>query len=391
MRILLISILGLLTLASCTKQEPMEALIDRVFTVAEQQYTAMDTRLTEKTLPRTLSADGEFVPSNIYWWCSGFYPGSLWYIYEYTRKDAVKTLAEKNTLKLDSIQYVTRDHDVGFQLNCSYGNAFRLTGNEAYKQVLYQGAKSLSTRFNPAAGVIRSWDFVRKGCDWKFPVIIDNMMNLELLLSMSKAYADDSLQNIACTHANTTIQHHFRDDYSTYHLVDYDPETGAVRGKQTVQGFSDDSSWSRGQAWGLYGYTMCYRYTHDQKYLDMAEKIYNFIFNNPNLPEDLVPYWDFDAPNIPNEPRDASAAACTASALYELDGYRPGNHYKEIADKIMESLGSPAYRAEVGTNGNFILMHSVGSIPHGQEIDVPLNYADYYFLEALMRKRDLEK
>lgn len=164
----------------------------------------MDTRLTEKTLPRTLSADGEFVPSNIYWWCSGFYPGSLWYIYEYTRKDAVKTLAEKNTLKLDSIQYVTRDHDVGFQLNCSYGNAFRLTGNEAYKQVLYQGAKSLSTRFNPAVGVIRSWDFVRKGCDWKFPVIIDNMMNLELLLSMSKVYADDSLQNIACTHANTT-------------------------------------------------------------------------------------------------------------------------------------------------------------------------------------------
>ena len=251
MRILLISILGLLTLASCTKQEPMEALIDRVFTVAEQQYTTMDTRLTEKTLPRTLSADGEFVPSNIYWWCSGFYPGSLWYIYEYTGNEAVKTLAEKNTLKLDSIQYVTRDHDVGFQLNCSYGNAFRLTGNEAYKQVLYQGAKSLSTRFNPTAGVIRSWDFVRKGCDWKFPVIIDNMMNLELLLSMSKAYADDSLQNIACTHANTTIQHHFRDDYSTYHLVDYDPETGAVRGKQTVQGFSDDSSWSRGQAWAL--------------------------------------------------------------------------------------------------------------------------------------------
>ena len=136
-----------------------------------------------------------------------------------------------------------------------------LDGNEAYKQVLYQGAKSLSTRFNPAAGVIRSWDFVRKGCDWKFPVIIDNMMNLELLLSMSKAYADDSLQNIACTHANTTIQHHFRDDYSTYHLVDYDPETGAVRGKQTVQGFSDDSSWSRGQAWALYRYTMMFRLT----------------------------------------------------------------------------------------------------------------------------------
>ena len=175
----------------------------------------------------------------------------LVYLRIYPEGRSENTGTEKNTLKLDSIQYVTRDHDVGFQLNCSYGNAFRLTGNEAYKQVLYRGAKSLSTRFNPAVGVIRSWDFVRKGCDWKFPVIIDNMMNLELLLSMSKVYADDSLQNIACTHANTTIQHHFRDDYSTYHLVDYDHETGAVRGKQTVQGFSDDSSWSRGQAWYL--------------------------------------------------------------------------------------------------------------------------------------------
>ena len=158
-----------------------------------------------------------------------------------------------------------------------------------------------------------------------------------------------------------------------------------------VRETADESSWARGQAWALYGYTTCYRYTKDKKYLDQAQKVYNFIFNNKNLPEDLVPYWDYDAPNIPNEPRDASAAACTASALYELDGYLPGNHYKETADKIMESLGSPAYRAEVGTNGNFILMHSVGSIPHGQEIDVPLNYADYYFLEGLMRKRDLEK
>ena len=361
MRILLISILGLLTLASCTKQEPMEALIDRVFTVAEQQYTAMDTRLTEKTLPRTLSADGEFVSSNIYWWCSGFYPGSLWYIYEYTRKDAVKTLAEKNTLKLDSIQYVTRDHDVGFQLNCSYGNAFRLTGNEAYKQVLYQGAKSLSTRFNPAAGVIRSWDFVRKGCDWKFPVIIDNMMNLELLLSMSKAYADDSLQNIACTHANTTIQHHFRDDYSTYHLVDYDPETGAVRGKQTVQGFSDDSSWSRGQAWALYSYTMMFRLTGYQNYLLQAGHIADMLLRR--LPADGIPYWDFDAPVEEQTYRDASAAAIMASAFIELSRYIPGTDAKEsylaMAEKQLRTLASKEYLAEPGTNECFILKHSV--------------------------------
>ena len=388
-KLLLFSLL--VVLVSCSKQESMDEMIDRVFYVAEQQYIEMDTRLDNKTMPQSIARDSTFKPSTIYWWCSGFYPGSLWYIYEYTQSDAVKLLAEKNTLKLDSIQYVTHDHDVGFQLNCSYGNGLRLTGNEDYRKVLYQGAKSLATRFNPLTGVIRSWDFVPKTRDWKYPVIIDNMMNLELLMFASNTFGNDSLGYIARTHADTTMKNHFRDDYSSYHLVDYDPADGHVRNRQTVQGYADESSWARGQAWALYGYTTCYRYTKDKKYLDQAQKVYNFIFNNKNLPEDLVPYWDYDAPNIPNEPRDASAAACTASALYELDGYLPGNHYKETADKIMESLGSPAYRAEVGTNGNFILMHSVGSIPHGQEIDVPLNYADYYFLEGLMRKRDLEK
>ena len=393
MRILLISILGLLTLASCTKQEPMEALIDRVFTVAEQQYTTMDTRLTEKTLPRTLSADGEFVPSNIYWWCSGFYPGSLWYIYEYTGNEAVKTLAEKNTLKLDSIQYVTRDHDVGFQLNCSYGNAFRLTGNEAYKQVLYQGAKSLSTRFNPIAGVIRSWDFVRKGCDWKFPVIIDNMMNLELLFEATKLSGDSTFYNVAVAHADRTLQEHFRPDGSCYHVIDYSIEDGTVRHRQTAQGYADESAWARGQAWAIYGYTVCFRETKDRKYLDQALKTFEFMKNHKNMPADLVPYWDLDAPNIPNEPRDASSASVIASALYEICTYPVENpqSYKEYADKIMESLATADYTAPLGENGRFLLMHSVGSIPHNSEIDVPLNYADYYYLEALKRKIDLEK
>ena len=216
-------------------------------------------------------------------------------------------------------------------------------------------------------------------------------MNLELLFEATALSGDSTFYNIAVKHADTTMAHHFRQDNSCYHVVDYDPETGEVRKKQTAQGYADESAWARGQAWALYGYTVCYRYTHDKKYLDQAQKVYNFIFTNKNLPEDLVPYWDFDAPNIPNEPRDASAAACTASALYEMENYLPGNDYKVTADKIMESLGSPAYRAAVGTNGNFILMHSVGSIPHDSEIDVPLNDADYYFLEGLMRKRDMEK
>ena len=255
-------------------------------------------------------------------------------------------------------------------------------------------ARSLSTRFRPGAGVIQSWDADRgwqSQRGWACPVIIDNMMNLELMFEASLLSGDSTFYNIAVSHADVTMANHFREDNSCYHVVDYDPETGAVRSKQTAQGYADESSWARGQAWALYGYTMCYRYTKDKRYLEHAQKIYDFIFGNKNLPEDLVPYWDYDAPNIPNEPRDASAAACTASALYELSTYVPEKNYKEVADKIMYSLGSPAYRAEVGTNGNFILMHSVGSIPHGSEIDVPLNYADYYFLEGLIRKRELEK
>ena len=283
----------LVIMASCTKQEPMEALIDRVFSVAEQQYVAMDARLDDKTMPQTITHDSTFKSSTIYWWCSGFYPGSLWYIYEYTQNDTVKLLAEKNTLKLDPIQYVTHDHDVGFQLNCSYGNGLRLIGNKDYEKVLHQGAKSLATRFSPITGVIQSWDFLRR--DWKYPVIIDNMMNLELLMFASKAFDDDSLAYVARSHADTTLKNHFREDYSSYHLVDYDPKDGHVRSKQTVQGYSDESSWGRGQAWALYGYTMMYRMTEDKRYLSQAECVGNMLLSR--LPVDGIPYWDFDAPN----------------------------------------------------------------------------------------------
>ncbi len=343
--------------------------------------------------PRTIDKDGNIVYIPIDDWCSGFYPGNMWLTYELTGDAKWKALAEKYTEDLDSIQYLTWHHDVGFMIGCSYLNGYRLANKTEYKPIIIQTAKSLSTRFRPGAGVIQSWNTDRgwqSQRGWSCPVIIDNMMNLELLFEATRLSGDSTFYNIAVSHANTTMKNHFRPDYSCYHVIDYNPETGEVLHKQTAQGYADESDWARGQAWALYGYTTCYRYTHDQRYLDQAEHIYNFIFNGKNLPEDLIPYWDYDAPNIPNEPRDASAAACTASALYELETYVPGKGYKATADKIMESLASPAYRAEVGTNGNFILMHSVGSIPHGAEIDVPLNYADYYFLEALMRKRDME-
>ena len=389
-KLLLFSLL--VVLVSCSKQESMDEMIDRVFYVAEQQYIEMDTRLDNKTMPQSIARDSTFKPSTIYWWCSGFYPGSLWYIYEYTQSDAVKLLAEKNTLKLDSIQYVTHDHDVGFQLNCSYGNGLRLTGNEDYRKVLYQGAKSLATRFNPLTGVIRSWDFVPKTRDWKYPVIIDNMMNLELLMFASNTFGNDSLGYIARTHADTTMKNHFRDDYSSYHLVDYDPADGHVRNRQTVQGYADESSWGRGQAWALYGYTMMYRMTKDRKYLTQAECVGNMLLSR--LPADGIPYWDFDAPDG-DEYRDASAGAIMASAFVELSTFtedaNAGKSYLSMAEKQLRTLASPDYLAEPGPNCNFILKHSVGNFPEKSEVDVPLSYADYYFLEGLLRYKMLLK
>ena len=384
------ALLSTLLLAGCTPRETMPELTDRVFAVAAAQYEQLEGRLTDETLPRSVASDGKFIPSNIRWWCSGFYPGSLWYIYEYTGDKTFRELAEKNTFKLYPLKQKGTDHDLGFQMNCSFGNAYRITGEQKYRDPSLTSARVLAGRFSPVTGVIRSWDFVRKGRDWKYPVIIDNMMNLELMFKATEFSGDSTYYNIAVKHADRTMKEHFRDDYSCYHVVDYVLTTGDVRGRCTAQGYADDSAWARGQAWAVYGYTACYRYTGDKRYLDHARKVAGFMLDDKNMPAALVPYWDYDAPNIPNEPRDVSTAAIIASAFYEMYTYTGDGLYKQKADRIVESLSSPAYRAPVGGNGGFLLMHSVGSIPHGSNIDVPLNYADYYFLEALIRKGRLE-
>lgn len=344
--------------------------------------------------PRTTLPDGNiwYVPVDD--WCSGFFPGSLWYLGELTGDQDWSRRAADYTETLDSAQYLTWHHDVGFIIGSSYLNGYRLGKKEQYAPVVVNAAKSLATRFRPGAGVIQSWN-VDKGWQsergWACPVIIDNMMNLEIMFEATRLTGDSTFYDIAVSHANTTMAHHFRPDFSCYHVVDYDPATGDVRHRQTAQGYADESSWARGQAWALYGYTMCYRYTGDPNYIYQAIKVCDMIFSTPSMPNDLVPYWDYNAPNIPSEPRDASAAACTASALYELSTYLPGRGYKELADKVVASLSSPAYRAATGENNHFLLMHSVGSIPHGHEIDVPINYADYYYLEALLRKKKLDE
>ncbi|MFT4094919.1 MAG: glycoside hydrolase family 88 protein [Niabella sp.] len=358
--------------------------------------------------PRSIDKKGQLETTSMYDWTSGFFPGSLWYIYEYGGDDKMKAEAVKWTEKLKPLQTFTQHHDLGFMMYCSYGNAYRLTQNEEYKKILIQSAKSLSTRFNPSVGCIKSWNNFKSwhgSTSYSFPVIIDNMMNLEMLFFASKATGDTTYRHIAVTHALTTLENHFRPDYSSYHVVCYDSITGKVVARETAQGYADNSTWSRGQAWAVYGYTMVYRETRDLRFLKMAEGLANYFINNKTLPADGIPWWDFNAnqpgytPGIKSyankitiKYRDVSAAAVTASALLELSTYttdRNANKYKKAAVKILHSLGSNTYRALPGTNGDFILKHSVGSIPHQAEIDVPLVYADYYFIEALLRYKKL--
>ena len=369
--------------------------VSKIFTDAEQQTRFMLAEIpkakkgnADLVSPRTLDNDQlKLVPSKD--WTSGFFPGELWFLYEYSEKELWKNEAEKFTANIEKEKYNGGTHDMGFKIYNSFGNGYRLTKNPHYKDVIIQSAKTLSTRFNPKIGCIRSWDHHKE--QWEYPVIIDNMINLELLFEATKLTGDSSFYKIAVSHANTTLKNHYRSDYSSYHVVDYDTASGKVIKKNTAQGYSDESAWARGQAWGLYGFTMCYRETKNKAYLQQADHIAHFILNNPQLPNDLVPYWDFDAPGIPNELRDASAADVMASALYELSTYsQNGKYYWKIADKIIENL-TRYYRSPLDENKGFILLHSTGSKPANSEVDVPIIYADYYYLEALLRKKKLEE
>lgn len=392
---LLYSFIVVLTLLnSCGTKSSVDSTRKLLNESASQLSLLMDLAEKEDRIPRTINAEGEMHWTNPKFdWTEGFYPGSCWYMYEYTGDEKWKNAAEKSQNKFIGHKWITTNHDLGFVFNCSYGNGLRLSQNPEYKQVLIDAGNSLITRFDERVGCIQSWNVTRgwqatRG--WQYPVIIDNMMNLELLFELSKLTGDSKYKEIAITHANTTMSNHFRSDNSSYHVIDYDSITGAVRNRHTAQGFAHESSWARGQAWGLYGFTVMYRYTKDNIYLNQATKIADYILGDPSLPSDLVPYWDYHADKIPNEPRDASAAAITASALFELNTYTEGK-YLEKAKAIVTSLSSSEYRAEIGKNNFFILKHSVGSIPHGNEIDVPLNYADYYYIEALIRQQKLNK
>ncbi|MDO7851612.1 glycoside hydrolase family 88 protein [Hymenobacter convexus] len=337
--------------------------------------------------PRTLSPAGELVLVPSRDWTSGFFPGYLWLLAEATGNTQWQAAARAYTAPIEAEKTNGTTHDMGFKVYCSFGTGYRLTKDPAYREVVLTAARTLSTRFNPKVGSLRSWDHHRD--TWGFPVIIDNMLNLELLFAATRLSGDSSFYKIAVSHANTTLKNHFRPDFSTYHVVDYDSATGRVMRRMTHQGYADESAWARGQGWALYGYTMCYRETRSPTYLAQAEHVAQFILNHPNLPADLIPYWDFNAPDIPRAPRDASAGAVIASALYELSTYSPnGAFYRRQADKMMANLARH-YTARPGSSHGFLLLHSTGNKPANGEIDVPLNYADYYFMEALLRCKNL--
>lgn len=376
---------GLVAAAQNSKSS-MKQLIDDNMAFAAQQYKVLAKSVPPSLMPRSYDiSKGGLVTSNTKWWCSGFYPGTLWMIYAHTKDEAIRQEAEKRLAILEPEKHYTGNHDLGFMMFCSFGTAYDITKNPAYKDVVFEAASSLATRYRPSIKAIQSWDSSK---NFKCPVIIDNMMNLELLEWVTLNGGDKRFHEIAVTHSNTTMKNHYRPDYSSYHVLDYDLQSGNVSRKVTHQGYADESAWARGQVWGLYGYIVMYRFTKNKEYLTLANNIAKFLLNHPNLPSDKIPYWDFNAPDIPNAKRDASAGSILASALLELAQYSKGGDKKKYvatAETILRSLSSPAYRAPLGENGGFLLLHSVGHLPAKSEVDVPLTYADYYFIEALAR------
>lgn len=385
MRKILLPIVGfgmLLFAGCCSDSDPKLSAVKRGIDNARFQLKQAAAEFdTLKGFPRSLMPKFKEVDPKD--WTSGFFPGSLWEAYALTGDEALRTEALKYTARLDSIQYYRGTHDLGFMVFCSYGQQQAALHDDTSADVIVEASKSLISRCDPTIGVIRSWDFG----EWNYPVIIDNMMNLEMLFWASKHTGDPVYRDVAVRHADITLDNHFRDDASSFHVVSYNDD-GTVESRGTFQGYSDSSAWARGQAWGLYGYTMCYRETGDERYLRHAERIADFIINHPDTPADRIPYWDYNAPDIPDAPRDASAAAVISSALFELSTLVPeaeGRNYFDYAETLLVNLSSDAYLAEKGTNGGFVLMHSVGHWPAESEIDTPLNYADYYYLEAIGR------
>ena len=382
----ILGLLSLFVLGACSaERDPKIASLKHALEVADSQLLDAAAELdTTNCFPRSLMPKFRAVDAKD--WTSGFFPGSLWQCYRFTGDEKLLAEARKYTDRLEGIQYYKGTHDLGFMVFCSFGQQMQTLHDRHSEEVIVEAAKSLVSRCDPRIGLIRSWDFG----EWNYPVIIDNMMNLEMLFWAAKNGGNPYLYDVAVSHADKTMKCQFRPDYTSYHVAVYDTITGNLIKGVTHQGYADSTMWARGQAWAIYGYTVVYRETKDPKYLDFAQKVTDVYLER--LPEDKVPYWDFSAPGIPDAPRDASAAAVVASALLELSTYLPngtGKRYKDAAIEMLASLNSDSYQS--GKSKPSFLLHSVGHWPAHSEIDASIIYADYYYIEALLRLKRLQE
>lgn len=392
---LAISFVGLLSCSSAEKTPNLD--VNRQLSYCNIQLNKTLAVIGDTVLvPRNIltgQRDWNLVQVDITEWTVGFWPGILWYDYEVSMQNKMKNHAIHYTELLKPLTTLSAyDHDLGFQLFCSYGNAYRLTGKEEYKQIVLNAADTLATLFNPKVGTILSWPREVEPNNWPHNTIMDNMMNLEMLYWAAKNGGDEKLYDIATKHAETTMKHQFREDGGNYHVAVYDTISGNFIKGVTHQGYAHSTLWARGQAWAIYGYTMVYRETRDKEFLRFAEKVTDLYLSR--LPKgEYVPFWDFDAPNIPNEPRDASAAAIVSSALLELsqieNDKNKADEYKAAAINMLIELSSDKYQS--GDSASSFLLHSTGHWPNGSEINASINYADYYYIEALVRYKRMKE
>jgi unsaturated chondroitin disaccharide hydrolase len=384
---LVVVVIAVLTSGCRPTDTPFDRLVRDDVAYAGNRVSATESSVPASAYPQETDASGAWKTTLPAIWTSGFQAGLDWELYQATGSPYWRALAQTRQAGVESQDVNTSDHDIGFKIFDSFGNGLRLTGDPSSKSVLLTAADHLATLYDPDVGCLLSWGDPKTD----FKVVIDSVMNLELLLWASKHGRSTTLRDIALSHARHLQTDHVRADGSTFHAVWYNPTTGAILKQGTIQGNRDASTWSRGQAWAVHGFTMMYRETGDASFLATARSTADWWL--AHVPHDMVPYWDFDFTDGSSEPRDSSAAAIAASGLLELARLDPdsarASRYQAGAVATLTSLSSSAYRSD-GTGSQAILLHGTRyKNDHPGDFDTGLIFGDYYFMEALLRLRSL--
>jgi len=387
-------LLSIIFFFACTEKDSRDIQIDLDHSIKyceEKLQSSFQHFKGQQKLPRVIFQNQKhWSGSSINSWTSGFYAGLLWLMYDYTGDEYWKQNAAYYTHLLEPVKRLPwKTHDFSFMMYYSYGLGFQFTKSENYRRILLETADSLATLYNPKTGTIESWPWMKRKRNWPHTTIIDNMMNLELLFWAADNGGNSHYRDIAIKHAKKTMQDFIRPDFSTIHIVIYDSASSKIIKKATVQGYGDNTTWARGHSWATYGFIKAYKYCRKDEFLKTAKNLAHYYLNT--VPEDMIPYWDFDAPLIPNEPKDASAAAIMASALFELSNFcqkdKEKQKYFTAGMNILRTLNSEKYKSR---NNDAFLTGSVGSKPNGNEVDVSLIYTDYFYLEALLKAKRIK-